>query len=80
LYDKFATKYLSIAYNRLGIRVEWEALENNTEKEIASKIHDLFIIANDNLRGLLREQHSRYLGLELGLNSPMEETWKMNSS
>jgi hypothetical protein len=32
----------------LGIRVEWEALENNIEKEIASKIYDLFIIANHN--------------------------------
>jgi len=49
LYDKVATKYLSIVIVG-GIRVEWEALENNTEKEIASKIHDLFIIANDNFR------------------------------
>lgn len=34
----------------LGIKVEWEALENNSEKEIASKIHDLFVIANHNFR------------------------------
>jgi hypothetical protein len=27
-----------------GIRVEWEALENNTEKEIASKSHDLSLL------------------------------------
>jgi len=34
----------------LGIKVEWEALENNSEKEVACKIHDLFVIANHNFR------------------------------
>ncbi len=33
-----------------GIKVEWEALENSIEKEIANKIYELFLIAQRNFQ------------------------------